>query len=329
MIASRRTTKQQLESTIGRLGHVGFVIPWVFHFLSRLRTLLSKSDKGKFWSIRINENCVRDLELMQEVLDKAKKGIDMNLLAFRSPDRIYYSDSCPAGLGLGGYSNQGRAWRFKVPDEHLFKASNNLLEFLAAVIAPWIDIIKNRLVAGDCTLSMTDSTTAEGWMRKSNFAEEGENPIQATARVDAARKYASIFMNAGVKGYSQWFPGKSNNVADALSRDWHLGNDKLTSLLHSHFPEQMPENFRILPLPSEISSWLTSLLQPLPVSEQLREQHTTTGIELGVDGRNGASPSDVTTSTSTGSDKLSEISCLEPLRWLSEKEGSRRIALNH
>ncbi len=34
MIASRRTTKQQLESTIGRLGHVGFVIPWVFHFLS-------------------------------------------------------------------------------------------------------------------------------------------------------------------------------------------------------------------------------------------------------------------------------------------------------
>jgi hypothetical protein len=103
MIASRRTTKQQLESTIGRLGHVSFVIPWVFHFLSQLRTLLSDSDKGKFRAIKINEKCVRYLKLMQAVLDKAKEGVDMNLLAFRFPDRIYYSDSCPAGLG--GYSD--------------------------------------------------------------------------------------------------------------------------------------------------------------------------------------------------------------------------------
>jgi hypothetical protein len=59
-------------------------------------------------SIKIDEICVKDLEFMQSILDKAKKGIDMNLLAFWSPDRIYYSDSCPAGLG--GYSDQGFAW---------------------------------------------------------------------------------------------------------------------------------------------------------------------------------------------------------------------------
>ncbi len=41
MIADGRTTKKALESTIGQLDHVGFVIPWVFHFLSCLRTLLS------------------------------------------------------------------------------------------------------------------------------------------------------------------------------------------------------------------------------------------------------------------------------------------------
>jgi hypothetical protein len=32
MIATGRTTKNAFKSTIGRLGHVGFVIPWVFHF---------------------------------------------------------------------------------------------------------------------------------------------------------------------------------------------------------------------------------------------------------------------------------------------------------
>jgi hypothetical protein len=41
MIADGRTTKKALKLTIGRLDHNGFVIPWVFHFLSRLRTLLS------------------------------------------------------------------------------------------------------------------------------------------------------------------------------------------------------------------------------------------------------------------------------------------------
>jgi hypothetical protein len=88
-------------------------------------------------------------------------------------------DSCPHGLG--GYSNQGHAWRFKVPDKYLFRASNNLLEFLAAIITPWIDIIEGRLSARDCALSMTDSTTAEGWMRKSNFVKPDDDPVQATA----------------------------------------------------------------------------------------------------------------------------------------------------
>ncbi len=87
------------------MGHIGFVIPWVYHFLSRLRFLLPRAQYKR--RISINKKCMRDLELMQGILDKAKQGIDMNLLAFRSPDRIYYSDSCPASLG--GYSVQGHA----------------------------------------------------------------------------------------------------------------------------------------------------------------------------------------------------------------------------
>jgi hypothetical protein len=137
MITTRSTSKKKLESTIGHLGHVSFVLPWVYHFLSRLQFLLQRAANRRW--IRIDEKCLKDLELMLEVLDTAKKGIDMNLLAFRSPDRVYYSDSCPAGLG--GYSDKGYAWHFKVPDELRFRASNNLLEFLAAVITPWIDII--------------------------------------------------------------------------------------------------------------------------------------------------------------------------------------------
>jgi hypothetical protein len=36
----------------------------------------------------------------------------------------------------------------------------------------------------------------------------------------------------------------------------------------------MPDHFKIFLIPSEISCWLISLLQKLPVSEQLREQQS-------------------------------------------------------
>jgi hypothetical protein len=37
-------------------------------------------------AIKIDNKCVKDLVLMQKILDKAQKGIHMNLLAFRAPD---------------------------------------------------------------------------------------------------------------------------------------------------------------------------------------------------------------------------------------------------
>jgi hypothetical protein len=103
MVTLKRTTSKDLETTIGGMGHMGFVIPWVHHFLSRLRSLHFRPQNCCF--IIINKTCIKDLELMTGILTKAYKGIDMNLLAFHAPDRVYHSDSCPAGLG--GYSNQG------------------------------------------------------------------------------------------------------------------------------------------------------------------------------------------------------------------------------
>jgi hypothetical protein len=323
MIDSGKTTKKALESTIRRLGHVGFVIPWVFHFLSCLQTLSGRAQNRQ--RIAVNVECKNDLVLMLKILDKAKGGIDMNLLGFRSPDHIYYSDSCPAGVG--GYSNQGFVWHFHIPDDLLFRALNNLLEFLAAVITLWIDIVNGRLSPGDCALLMTDSTTAKGWMRKSNFSKPDDNPVQAQTCVNAARKYAKIFLNADVKGYSQWFEGKRNNVADTLSREWHRTNNKLTSILRSLFPNQMPGHFKILPLPSEISSWLISLLQQLPMSERLQEEHTTAKLEPGDDVRNIASLSDAATFSWTPLQDTNELSCLEHLQWLSGKDDSRGITM--
>ncbi len=132
MISPSKISKNALESTNRQMRYTGFIILWVYQFLSRLRTLLTRSRNRGF--IVINYKFIKDLELMQSILKKAKEGIDMNLLAFRSPDRMYYSNSCPAGLS--GYNNQGYAWRFKVLDNLQVRVTNNLLKFLAMIISP-------------------------------------------------------------------------------------------------------------------------------------------------------------------------------------------------
>ncbi len=133
-----------------------------------------------------------------------------------------------------------------------------------------------------------------------------------------------------MKGYSQWLAGKLNKIADALSQDWHRSNDKLTFILCSHFLEQMPEHFKISLLPSEISLWLTSMLQGqgLPMNALLQEHHKTMGLKLGGGGSNTVNLLDVTRFTWTDSPNKKEFSCWELLQWLSEKEDFCGKAMN-
>ena len=91
--------------------------------------------------------------------------------------------------------------------------------------------------------------------------------------------------------------GEIENVTDALSQDWHQGDKELTSILRLHFPQQMPKHFKISPMPNEINSWLILLLQRLPVNERLREEHVTTNLEHGPDGKSTVSQLDVETSS--------------------------------
>jgi hypothetical protein len=289
MIIEGEVTTSHLETVIGRLGHLALVVPPVHHFLSRLRELHTRASRSKCRKTRIPPICTDDLKLMSSFLDKAHKGVNMNQIAFRQPMHVYRSDSCPAGLG--GYSHTGFAWRYYLPDDLLFRASNNLLEHIAAIITPWVDILAGRLSKGDCALSMTDSTTSEGWLQKTNFLED-VGSVQASVRIQVACKHALRYMHQEIRDYSQWFPGIENNVADVLSRERDLSDDELTNLLRLSFPKQTPTFFVIVPLPNDIVLWLTLLLWQMPVNERFREEHTRTMLGRGNDGLSTASQQD-------------------------------------
>ena len=89
---------------------------------------------------------------------------------------------------------------------------------------------------------------------ENKFKEDCDEPIQTEARTDVTREDTTRKLEAGVKQYSQWFPGNENDVSDALSRDDDKSDKELTNTIRSFVPSQVPSYFEIVPLPNKISS---------------------------------------------------------------------------
>ncbi len=223
-------------------------------------------------------------------------------------------------LMSGGTRRLYPAWRWYIPDDLKFIASNNLLEHIAAVISPWVDILAGWLQSQDCVLSTTDSTTAEGWLKKSNFSKLGEFPLQSSVRIKAARKQATFFMFLGIKSYSQWFKGAMNKVSDALSRDNDQNDKALTNIFCQFCPSQILSHFKIVPLPKEITSWLIGLLQKLSMNQLFKEKHTRSKLGHGTVGESTISSLETRTSSWNTSPGTSKSISSELLPWLCMKD---------
>ena len=161
------------------------------------------------------------------------------------------------------------------------RVSNNLFEFIAEVICIWVDILEGEINLYDCCLSLGDNSSVMSWLHRSNIDSEDQRVHE-----EAARHYASLYIDTEVCPYSQHFKGVWNVVADSLSCHTHIPDDVLTSLLYLVCPEQMPRNFHISPLPPEIESWVFRTLHlsskpPLDPKEQ-----TTSTIGRGFVGNN-------------------------------------------
>ena len=281
MLDTRKSNFDELESTLGRLAHVFTIIPQMKHFTSRIRfEMIRSSNRRNKKGIKLSNEVIEDLKLHLKFLRKAKEGISMNVLTYREPTHIYRSDACPAGIG--GFSAKGRAWRWEIPKDLRFRATLNMLEHVAAIVGPWIDITEGNMPKLSCILSMTDSSTAAGWLRKSNFSEsKNENKELISAKLKLSRSHALRLLENGCCDYSQWFPGEENELSDSLSRDFHLTNSDLTKLYFSKIPEQTPKDLEILPLPKEIESFLYSTLHRLPERTQQQERHKRSNLALG------------------------------------------------
>jgi hypothetical protein len=266
---------------IGRQTHAASILPMARHFICRIRCAQSLM-KNPHHEYHIRKRVLLDLELALVILEWANKGISLNLLTFRLPQVGYYVDA--AEHGLGGWNSWGAYWFIELPDELLGRAHINLLEFLAALIGPWIDMLNGHLQKEDCFLVMGDSTTATGWIHRSRFKGMDEDDVDFNCRLMVARKYAQLIICNELINYSQWFPGSENFVADVLSRDCHLSTCERETLLTSFFPSQLPPNFHRTAVQAEITSFVYSVLRLLPQKTQRLLGRKRTGYVPSVSG---------------------------------------------
>ena len=310
----QRVNKKELESMIGRLNHVGYILPTGRYFLNRLRHLLMRCER--YGSQKLQNWEKDDLILWKEFLEKASnEGISTNNIAFTKATSYLITDACEHGMG-GMNLKSGRAWRFKFPDWMSRKFHINFLEFLASIVSIWLDIIQdNNQTKYKKYLALTDNSSTVGWLHKSNF-----NPKTHPGHDILARKLARILMNSESTIESQHIKGSHNIVADSLSRDHHIETTHLTFILKSLFPSQANRNFKISQtLPVEITSWLSSLKDISTASGASTPKHCKSKIGILFDGKNSWKEVVYTTNSLNHSlKKRRSLSCPHSLQVLEE-----------
>jgi hypothetical protein len=161
------TAYADLDTLVGRLNHVCFIVPQARHFMSRLRYLLQKSRPG--FRLHLRPQVLADLRLWCSFLRLAHRGINMNLVSFRCATHIFRSDAAEHGMG-GFCARSGRAWSLELPPDCRVGCragiTLNLFEFLGGVLSVWFEILAGGVPSGACLLAQGDSTSATGWQVK-------------------------------------------------------------------------------------------------------------------------------------------------------------------
>ena len=291
-LEAERISGEKLKTLIGRLNHVCFVIPDARHFMSRLRHLqTSSADSNSFATL--DDDTRADLRLWLEFLKCAKDGISINRIIFRKPTLQSYSDA--SEFGIGGYSpSTGVAWRYEFSDEEQLAFTLNCKEYIGVVVDAVIQSQHDQSPCPyPCYLHWSDSTSAIGWMRKSNFNHD-EAPVHAAI----ARFHARHMMEMDACHYSQHLPGCDNIVADCLSRDFHLSDDQLISLLTSLDDPSSNNTLQIVPVPEELTSWISKLARLAPAQAESLKGRSRSTLADGISGWSSSGASNTTAAPS-------------------------------
>jgi len=316
----RRISCQQLKTLVGRLNQVCFIIPDALHFMNNIRSAMYRAVSSNSY-VYLDKETKEDLRLWLEFLDEAKEGISINRLVFRKPTLHNFSDA--SEWGIGGHSpHTGIAWRYRFSEGQHLKFTLNCKEYIGLVVN---SVIQSRFDTTDCPfpcyLDWSDSTSAVGWLRKSNF-DTDEQPVHNAV----ARYHARHMMGLKACNYSQHMPGRDNIVTDCLSRDFHLSDAQLIAMLTSLNDSLSPDMLKIVQVPDDLISWISKLEQLAPDRLESPKAPTPSALAAGLSGWSSSSGSN-TTMTPSWTDSAAPAayaSAVRP-RWKHPRRNARDV----
>ena len=115
-IFNKTANADDLRSVLGHMENIAIMIPMFGHFLNNIRQLEIKANIAKKNQIII-KRAKDHFKLALKFLDQARKGVNMNLITFRIPNKINICDA--SEHGLGGFATHGQAWCYNIPKKKL------------------------------------------------------------------------------------------------------------------------------------------------------------------------------------------------------------------
>jgi hypothetical protein len=88
----------ELETLVGIIEHVGYLITLMYHFLVRIHHLKNAIVSRSIHHVRLSSKIISGICLFLVFLNQAHAGMSMNLLTYLTPDHHHRADACETGL---------------------------------------------------------------------------------------------------------------------------------------------------------------------------------------------------------------------------------------
>ena len=140
------------------------------------------------------------------------------------------------------------------------------IEFMAAIVTIQLSLnLDTPTTESPQILAFTNNSSALGWMYHSTF-----DPVKNPQHDSTARYLANLLLKSEASLHPEHVPGKHNEIADCLSRDFHLSDSQLISLLtySQDTSSKLPPNFTLHNPPTTTISWIASMLLSMPLTKQ-------------------------------------------------------------
>jgi hypothetical protein len=109
VLKASKVKAKTIERLVGKLNHVGFIIPLGRYFLPRLRYRQKQAER--FGSTFLKQWDIDDLNLWKKLLHHSTfTGIRIDHVTFSLPSTFCFSDASESGIG--GFTSEGFAWRW-------------------------------------------------------------------------------------------------------------------------------------------------------------------------------------------------------------------------